>query len=96
MNDTTHDYTVHFVGFKQHPLEHVGMKKNSSLEFDATLEDEAGQRNHFIPPPQKFAWNTGNHHTCGVSPFHWELKSLSNEKNTWLVRLYRGLCYPVI
>lgn len=28
MNDKIHDSTVHFAGFKQHPLEHVGMKKN--------------------------------------------------------------------
>lgn len=53
MNDKIHDSTVHFAGFKQHPLEHVGMKKKSSLEFDSKLEDEPGQRNHFIHPPAK-------------------------------------------
>lgn len=67
MNDKIHDSTVHFAGFKQHPLEHVGMKKKSSLEFDSKLEDEPGQRNHFIHPPrQKFAWNIWNPHTCGA------------------------------
>ena len=49
-------------------------KKKSSLEFDSKLEDEPGQRNHFIHPPrQKFAWNIWNPHTCGAKII-WAMK----------------------